>query len=477
MIRFLLLFISLQLSVNSLMAQCAEPTLITNTTINDISIPFQLTFLHRVPKNKVDSAVAILADPNIKTLYDDSKIVENIGKDKSKEGFWTLYLACLGPNVYDDMTLFGYFCGRVQANGGLRVLNDYYLKPKVKEDINKPNEFRAEVLKRCAAKVPKLYYCQELNQAVTVEALQQAIDTLFSEYVHCNNPILVTDANMESIHNPYELTFLNKIPQNFTDSAVAKLLTHSFSTAKEAVDYIDSLAACKTEESFKFLYLCCVLSPYKNIMHSQLQGLANQLVSWGSFRAINKYYFNNEVSTDQHELPFRTEIIRRLKPLRPTIYYCHQPTIMELYKKEMADINPKPYDRKIIRIIRKYSNTKKPGQIAKLVKAVQQLPFVEEVLWDGCYDKLCIYPEYYSLMVSMNVGGKQIERYYSMNGARFMFLGIRWKDKFWFGRSIETNKHKLTLKGYGYSPGALKAAKDYCEQRPVNDAVDETTEE
>jgi hypothetical protein len=296
-----------------------------------------------------------------------------------------------------------------------------------------------------------------------LEEIQSRIDTTFSEYVTCKIPIRVTKQNIYEVHNPYEFTFLHREPQNKTDSVVYMLRFGPFDTT--SARKIQKMAAGQSHEAFLFLYACCAVDEKKEIGTNHFHNIANQVNIWGGFEAMNNYFLDSAVPANLEMRQFRVEVLKRAEAKNPELFYCHQPTVMELYEAEMKNVDPGPYDAEIVKIIRKYSDTQKPNCAKNITHAVLQLPFVEDVLWDGCYEKLAIYPAYYNLMVIINIGDKKVERYYSMQGARFRYFGIRLGKKCRFGRTVETNDHELVFTNAGYAPGAIKAARAYCEQK------------
>lgn len=462
----LLFFLFVSLIINFSWSQCAKPILVTPENVSTITDPYQLTFLHEIPKNYVDSLVYTLL--HAKSLIDQQKIVETIAKTGTQEAFLLLWVASFHPLVFEDMNPFGTLCAIIDHSNGPSLLNKYFFKNRVKVlDTSNPQtdkyNFKQAILKECAKKKPKAYFCTVRNKAYTLNEMQQIIDNSFNEYIPCANPILITDKNMYAIHNPYELTFLHRDPQNIVDSVVYFLRFGPITL--ETKDLLQKMAESKLPEAFSLLYLSCKLSKKMDLGNNIFHSIANQIVIWGGFELLNKHFLDQQADPKHSIFYFRDEVICLADQKRPTLYYCHQPTVKELYDKEMADINPQMYDKQIIKIINRNSNTQNPESIKNIIKEVTDLPFVEDVLWDGCYEKLCIYPAYYHLMVIMNIDNKKVERYYSMKGAKFVYFGIRWRGKGLLGRTIETNKNKLVVVNTGYSPGAIDAARAYCETK------------
>ena len=282
----------------------------------------------------------------------------------------------------------------------------------------------------------------------------------------CAKPILVTPENVSTITDPYQLTFLHEIPKNYVDSLVYTLLH-----AKSLIDQqkiVETIAKTGTQEAFLLLWVASIhplvfedMNPFGTLCaiidHSNGPSL------------LNKYFFKNSVKvleTSDHltnKYNFKQAILKECAKKKPKAYFC---TVRnKALDPDLGDINPRKYDKQIIKIINRNSNTQNPQCIKNIIKEVTELPFVEDVLWDGCYEKLCIYPAYYQLMVIMNIDNKKVERYYSMKGAKFVYFGIRWKGEGLLGRTIETNKNKLVVVNTGYSPGSIDAARAYCETK------------
>ena len=195
-----------------------------------------------------------------------------------------------------------------------------------------------------------------------------------------------------------------------------------------------------------------------------LYSLCNQASIWGGIEQLNKYFLKGRVSEKLPQQKFYEEVLKECNKIKPELYYCHQPTIIELYLKEMQDVKPEEYDKQIIRIIRKHADLKKRNSVNQIVSQTIQLPFVVDALWDGCYEKNLIYPTYFHLMVKMNISGKIVERDYYIKGAKFRYIGLRLGPYCSIGRYMETKENTLDFKSCGYSPGAIDAARKYCEE-------------
>lgn len=448
-------------SSGNVKSQCADPILVTQDNVLNISDPYQLTFIHQIAKHRVDSLVAELMDFKSGSLKDRAAILESIARTGRKEAFLLLWVACLRPQVNDDMSPFGSLSATIVHHDGHRLLNRYFLKGRADNALTE-NEFRTEVMALCAMQKPKAYYCPERNREFTLADVQSRIDAAFSEFEPCGSPIRVTRENIYQIHNPYEFTFIHRVPQNAVDSFVHMLRFGPIDTNTRAA--LKTMAEGRSHEAFLFLYACAEVSDQADIGRNLFHNLANQVNIWGGFGLLNRCFLDSAVRMSEWDFAFRKAVLLHCRQRNTEMYYCHQPTVMEVYEAEMAGVDPRPYDRQIIKIIRKHSDLRKPNPGSRIEQEVLQLPFVEDVLWDGCYEKLCIYPSYYTLMVVMNIDGKKVERAYAMKGAKFRYIGIR-LGKCRIGRSVETNKDKLDFTVCSYAPGALEAARRYCIEK------------
>ena len=152
--------------------QCKEPVPLNAVSINDVATVYQFTFLHRVPKNKLDEYVAELTRTNIKHIINYSAVLNTIGQLKSYEAFCFLYFCCMGRQVIDDLTPFDWQSGLVQQHGGHYVLNKYFLKNRVDDKLPEA-DFKREVMRLCAAKQAKAYYCSALSRDLTLDEMKQ----------------------------------------------------------------------------------------------------------------------------------------------------------------------------------------------------------------------------------------------------------------------------------------------------------------
>ncbi len=361
--QFSLILIFLFASLPGALAQCASPVKVTSQNSLQISDPFQLTFLHQIPKNKVDTLVAVLVNPYTKHLVDIKKATEALAATRSREAFLLFYTASLRPQVFEDLNEFATLSTNLIHFGAHRWLNRYFLNSAVAEPDSSATQnevfaFYTEVMLRCEKLKPDARFCLVRNQEFTVEEIQGRIDTTFSEYQPCKNPIRVTKQNIYEVHNPYEFTFLHRVPQNAADS-VAYMLRFGPLDGTSAKK-IEKMAVGRSHEAFLFLYACCAVDEKKEIGVNIFHNIANQVTIWGGFEALNRYYLDSAVPQNLETRQFRKEVLKLAEAKNPELFYCHQPTVMELYEAEMKTVDPRLYDEEIVKIIRKYSNTNKP---------------------------------------------------------------------------------------------------------------------
>lgn len=463
--NFILLIIFAVFGLGSY-AQCANPERVDEKTIQQLTNPFQLTFLNPVPKNLTDSTLIELMKPT-KNLVDYKAMLEHLAKSQSKEAFQFFYAMLLfRADCVDDMTQMIEVASTVVYYQGVELLDRYFLDGKVQmrfppnANPEYPYTYKAEVMREAAARIPEMYFCLQRNQEYTREQMQKIIDAAFNEYIPCESPIPVTKDNIFEVHNPYEFTFLHKAPQNLTDSCILRFMVGPFDA--DVKPMLERMAASKSHETYLLLHACiCVMNDY-DLYTNQFHSIANQLIIWGAMEWMNEYYWNHAVKKSDNWFVYRQDIWEYNQKQNPEMFYCNQLTEKELYDDYTKDLNMKNYDRAIVKIIKQHSNTHKSGFVSKIEEEVRQLPFVYDVNWERCFERNCIYPAYYDLTVKMYIDNCLVERNYSMNGAEFKYLGLSWKGKHYCGHSFETNDHKLVVKGIAFSPGFMDQSRAYC---------------
>lgn len=452
-------------------AQCANPQLITWSNVNDLTHPYQLTFLHPVPKNKVDSALIIMMTPT-KHLIDYQALLTSVARTKSEEAFQFFYVMLMHrPSAIDDLTLMFSISSIVNEYGGAELLDKYFLDEKESKRLIRETgkvdkeSLRAAVLLAAAKKVKPIYFCLQRATEFTREQMQSIINAAFNEYIPCEQPIPVTHKNILEIQNPYEFTFLHKAPQNLTDSCILRFIEGPFDA--DVKPMLERMAKQKAHETYLLLHACIAVMNDYNLYTNRFHSIANQIIIWGGMEWMNEYYWNNAVKKSDNWFVYREDIYNYCKKFNPEIFYCNQLTETELYDDWTREIKFNQFDREIVRIIKRNSNLHKTRMDIKIENEVRELPFVYDVNWERCFERNCIYPAYYDLTVKLYAGDKIVERNYSMNGAEFKYIGLKWKGKKYCGRSFETNNHKLVLTGIANSPGFIESSRAYCLKKEL----------
>lgn len=470
--RILFLLIVSTTVAFSAKSQCANPEKVTADNILSITDPYQLIFIHEIPKNRVDSLVPSLLSSTTKSLIHYRSLIEAIAATRSKEGFLLLYVGCLHPQVVEDMNAMNTLCAHISGFGGPEMLNKYYLKGKIVRLGEESDwQYKQRVLRACQNLKPDPRFCRSRNVGITPDGLKRRVLDIFDENDPSGPLLPASDEDLATkIHNPYQLSFLHRHPITPADSLVHMFRFGPFDLGARA--RTDSLTAHNTRDIFLLMYVCCALQFQKHNSNNSFHAMANQLRIWGAFRKLNAL-MDYPIATDLPEDKFNRAVYEHAKKIgNIDLQYRHCPTEAQLYEADMAGVDFGPVDRKIIRIIRQNANLNKPGRAAAITRQVMQLPEVEDVLWDGCYEKLAIYPAYYHLMVTMNVGDRKAERSYSLKGATFRYIGLRWRGRGVLGRVVETNPDKLSFHGAGFSPGAIAAARAYCAKKAAEQATE-----
>ncbi len=180
----LIFFFTLMGSCNHSFSQCKAVLPFTENAKQEITDVYQFTFLHKVPQNKLDSLVKQAMYPQMiidSAYYECSniaprktidriqyrKIVDHIGKLKTKEAFLILNLYSMLPfQMQDDLTLFATFCSNINYFDATQVINKYYLKNTVNTKLPKL-EFDNAVMAKAKVLRKQMFnginYCQPLT--------------------------------------------------------------------------------------------------------------------------------------------------------------------------------------------------------------------------------------------------------------------------------------------------------------------------
>lgn len=179
-------------------AQCEAILPFTDSAMQFIDDPYQLTFLHKSPVNRLDSLVERLLNTPMKidsnyfdwNYYPGSqirpvhdyeklhKIVDSIGQLKTDEALCILCLSFMfSLKPYDDLKLISHFTGLFSMHGAAVAINKYYLYNEVSTQLAFP-EFQNEVYNKTIemrkTRFRNLTYCKPLTgDALWMYAMQQ----------------------------------------------------------------------------------------------------------------------------------------------------------------------------------------------------------------------------------------------------------------------------------------------------------------
>lgn len=457
--------------VNLSLSEAQNRFVFNEETSQKIEWPYQLTFIHEDPKNKVDSLlIELLAyeyhQENGILKY---KLLENIAKTKTKEAFYLLYVGCISqPHADNYFPPFQQLCYTIKKNNGLMLLNKYFLKHPIKETLLE-NDFEREVINGCKKMKPEIYYYKYLPQEISLDVLQEEIDLFKNKNIPCKSPEILNEKNLHRIQNVYELSFLHEKPVNRVDSCVKYLMDSIRWDGKRnwylIIDsVVNSIGATQSQEALQLFYLFTKYNvTYQN---NQLLALCQSLHGRQAEYLHNYFYKDKKLNKDSLGYnAYRKKLLSYFKNKVPTIYFCDEPTLQEVYTKRTESSELKYLDRKIIQIIKRNRRLNKTERREKLENEIRQLPFVDDVKLGDCYEILDIETTFYydRIYTKLVVDDKLVERIYVIGIRRLLFIGIR-LNKFPLGKIIHyhTKKWKYVT---AYSYPALKAVKEYCGEK------------
>ncbi len=443
--------------------------LFNEETSQKIEFPYQLTFIHEIAKNKVDSLLIDLLvyeyrQENGTAKY---KILEDIAKTKTKEAFYLLYVGCISqPRTDNYFPPFQQLCYTIKNNGGLVLLNNYFLKEPVKE-TGLEKDFEREVILQCKKMNPEIYYYKNLPQEISLEVLQQEIDLFKKNNTPCKSPEILNEKNLHRIQNVYELSFIHEKPVSRVDSCVNYLMDSIRWDGKRnwylIVDsVVNCIGATQSQEALQLFYL---FTKY-NVTYQNNQLLAlNQSFHGRQAEYLHNYFYKDK-KLNKDSLgykAYRNKLLTYFKNKVPTIYFCDQPTLQEVYTKKTECSELNDFDRKIIRIIKRNNRLNNIDRREKLENEIRQLPFVDDVKLGDCYEVLDIETTFYydRIYTKLIVDDKLVERVYAIKNRRLLFIGIM-LNKFPLGKIIHYHTKKWKYAS-AYSYPALKAVIEYCE--------------
>ena len=460
--------------VNISLSQAQNSAIVNEASSQKIEWPYQLTFLHEIPKNKVDSLVIDLLNfsDREENGIQKNKIIEKIARTKTKEAFYLLFVACIAqPRADNYFPPFQQLCQTIKNHGGLMLLNHYFLRECV-EESGLEKDFEKEVLEKCKKLIPELYYYKNLPREINLESIQDEIVQFKKDNVICKSPALLTKKDVHKLQEVYELTFLHEQPTTTVDSCVKFLIDsvrwsvqRNWHSLMDSV--LDRLGQTKSTEALQLLYLASW-----NEINSSNQGLYSltSLINYKVDKYLYKYYYTGKkLNRDSiGDFVFRDKVLANINNSAPDIYFCDQPTLFQLYSSKAHSGNVEGYDKSIRKKIKKSSHKFNGFKSLDLENAIRQLPFVYDVKVGDCYGVLdvlstLVFTRVYTKIID---GDRIIERVYSLKNRRFFYLGVK-VGKFRYGRFIQWRSKKWKFAG-AYSYPALDQVKKYCDDEAKN---------
>ena len=227
---------------------------------------------------------------------------------------------------------------------------------------------------------------------------------------------------------------------------------------------VNSIGATQSQEALQLFYL---FTKYNvSFQNNQLQALYQSFHGRHTEYLHNYFYKGKKLNKDSLGYhTYRKKVLSYFKNKVPAIYFCDQPTLLQVYTKKAESSELNNFDKKIIRIIKRNSRLNKTKSREKLQNEIRQLPFVNEVKLGDCYEVLDIETTFYydRIYTKLVVDDKLVERIYAIKNRRLVFIGIR-LNKFPFGKIVRYHSKKWRYVS-AYSYPALKAVKEYCENK------------
>ena len=141
---------------------CDTLILVTTENINNINSIYQLTFLHKAPKTRLDSLVSELLNyrnkENMGLLVDDpyaSDLFDSIGQLRSKKAYSFLYILCeLSFEGWSDKPIKQGALGSFEC---FIALNKYFLNNEINTSTNQ--NYNWDIRELYSKNPPTVYYC------------------------------------------------------------------------------------------------------------------------------------------------------------------------------------------------------------------------------------------------------------------------------------------------------------------------------
>ncbi len=199
---------------SKIFAQCEAILPFTEKSMEHIHDVYQFTFLHKEPRNKLDSLVLQLMYPSyvvdsnyydwnynspkvqsVLDVFNYRKVLDELAQLQTNEAFLILHLYYIIPfKEQDDMNPFTAFCTNIAYYGGPVAINKHYLKNAISTHLGF-TEFNHAVLERSLpllkTKLNDIKYCKPLQgDAAIIYEMEQtdpapydnAVENIFKKY-------------------------------------------------------------------------------------------------------------------------------------------------------------------------------------------------------------------------------------------------------------------------------------------------------
>jgi hypothetical protein len=284
----------------------------------------------------------------------------------------------------------------------------------------------------------------------------------------CDSIVLITDENVNEISSPYQLSFINPVPTNRTDTLITKIMA---ADAAHLPALVDELGQTRSHAAYCLLYTCCVRGWVVKDLNA-MNGLAGAVSGFGGYKALNTYFLNNAIGNNLEPMAFAAQVILACKKNEPTCYYCKPEEARLKMKRQMEAVDTRKYDRQIIKIINRNSDLSKVGgfiyygrALDSIEKQLNELPFVGEVFFDRCETKLLGYPGYAIMGVIIMVDNKPVEKCYHIQLGRIGRAYWRVGKHIYGSVKVHNNNDYLVYRGNYVDPGFIYRQKELCNPK------------
>lgn len=151
---------------------CDSVLLITDENNNEITSPYQLSFINPVPVTATDSIINKIMAADGAGL---PALVDALGQTRSFAAYCLLYTCCVRGWIIKDLNPMNGLAGAISGFGGYQALNKYFLNNAV--SAMEPMAFAGQVILACKKNEPACYYCKPEEARLKTKREMEAIDT------------------------------------------------------------------------------------------------------------------------------------------------------------------------------------------------------------------------------------------------------------------------------------------------------------